>query len=234
MKYFSFILSVVFVNLWLVALVHANGSKGMFCKAVDDDADILGEGSCEQDKVNATVREHVEAMESSIIAKMAEMEEKLLLRLSNLKVSLHQVKKEIQSEICGGFHYNGRCYWATVYAIENTDYSEAVTLCKDKAGEPADILDSKHYDLIMEYIRSIISSSETYLWLGMTITPHIGAVQLSNGVTAPYLNYEQNYPADTRFFTRMTIAVNKESSSEEQGMWNTRGTDELHGVLCQK
>nr|XP_039272635.1 uncharacterized protein LOC120346908 [Styela clava] len=234
MKFPSFILFVVFVNLWLVALVHASGSKGMFCKAVDDEADILGKGNCEQAKVNATVTEHVKSMESSIIAKMAEMEEKLLQRLSNLKVSLYQVKKEIQSEICGGFHYNGRCYWATVYAIQNTDYSEAVALCKDKAGEPADILDSKHYDLIMEYIRSIITSSNTYLWLGMTVTPHNGAVQLSNGVTAPYLNYEPNYPADTRFFTRMTIAVNKESSSEEQGMWNTRAFDDLHGVVCQK
>nr|XP_039268827.1 mannose-binding protein-like [Styela clava] len=185
-------------------------------------------GIVDYQKVNATVEQLFERfVENSVASRVEELEERMLAKLEE---AVQKLDEKILQGSCDGVSYLGKCYIASLHIERDVNYDQAVAMCGERSAKPADIIDSQHYDLVLKYIRSVLSISYAELWLGMKYDHQTKRALLSSGTTAPYTNYHPGHP---RPYTLMAIVVRNPSSSN-QGMFNTHPSSNLNGVLCQK
>nr|XP_039268826.1 mannose-binding protein-like [Styela clava] len=194
-------------------------------------------GIVDYQKVNATVEQLFEKfVQKSVASRIEELEERMLTKLDEAVQKLDEKIDEIDTILlgsCDGVSYLGKCYIASLHTAYDVNYDQAVAMCGERSGKPADIIDSQHYDLVLKYIRSLMSSSYASIWLAMTYVHQTKKALLSSGTTAPYTNYYPGNPSSSASYTGMEIGVRNPSSSS-QGMFNYARSYTRHGVLCQK
>ncbi|XP_039269123.2 uncharacterized protein LOC120344100 [Styela clava] len=191
-------------------------------------------GIVDYQKVNATVEQLFEKFVQKLVAsRIEELEERMLTKLDEAVQKLDEKIDEIDTILlgsCDGMSYLGKCYIASLHTANDVNYDQAVAMCGERSAKPADIIDSHQYDLVLKYIRSLISTSYAELRLGMKYDHQTKRALLSSGTTAPYTNY---YPGHPTSYTVMAIVVSNPSSST-QGMFDTSPSSNIQGVLCQK
>ncbi|XP_077970637.1 uncharacterized protein LOC120327867 [Styela clava] len=179
-------------------------------------------GIVDYQKVNATVEQLIENSVEKLVTS----------RIEELGERLDELKKMFLGT-CDGVVYLGQCYIASLHTAQDVNYDKAVAMCTKMSAKTADIIDSQHYDLVLKYIRTLMSSSIVEVTLAMTYDHSTKRVLLSNGNTASYTNYYSGYPDVTASYTQMGIAV-RNPSSGDQGMYNYPRLYDRHGVLCRK
>nr|XP_039268801.1 uncharacterized protein LOC120343847 [Styela clava] len=138
------------------------------------------------ERVNATINRFVEA---AVAAEFKSLEERLF-------VQIYETRSAVKAESCTGFIYTEYCYWVKIHSIRDINYAEAKTICSRNSGKPADIVNSRHYQLVNNHIRLNMPSSVSYVnaWLSMTINPSSEAVRFSGGNSANNVKYHPDYP----------------------------------------
>nr|XP_039273841.1 pulmonary surfactant-associated protein A-like isoform X1 [Styela clava] len=188
------------------------GSRGP--KGKDGDPGIVN-----YERINATIEERVQAG----IDQMADIIEERILE----KV------RRAQERECPGIRYQRKCYWSVIHTSIDVSYEQALQLCRKKSGYPADILNSQHYTMVSNYVRTNLptSTNAVYLWIGMTYNPQTKVLKLSDGSKAPYVTWYPDYPTIDEDRTGMGFQVNRDENDVHQGMFNWHGNQ--WGVICE-
>nr|XP_039270271.1 uncharacterized protein LOC120344986 [Styela clava] len=135
--------------------------------------------------------------------------------------------------LCDGLLYLGKCYRASLHTAQDVNYNEAVVMCTNMSAKPADIIDSQHYDMVVKYIQTIMSSSYEDVWLAMTFDHWLNIVLRSDGTAAQYVIYTPGAPYSHPTYTQLAITVRNLLGSSH-GMFNAPRSSFKYGVLCQK
>ncbi|XP_039273844.2 uncharacterized protein LOC120347806 [Styela clava] len=176
-------------------------------------------GIVNYERINATIEERVQ----SGMDEMADIiEERIMEKI-----------RRAQEEECPGIRYQRKCYWSVIHTSRDVSYEQALQMCRKKSGYPADILDSQHYTMVSNYVRTNLptSTNAVYLWIGMTYNPQTNILKLFDGIKAPYVTWYPNYPKTIEDRTGMGFQVDRDENSENQGMFNWH--DNQWGVLCE-
>ncbi|XP_077976504.1 uncharacterized protein LOC120334085 [Styela clava] len=101
--------------------------------------------------------------------------------------------------------------------------------------EPAEIPSENHYYKIMECVRAEIPSEASYadIFTGMTYNHSTRDVTLSDGTSAPFVKWYENYPKNDSGRVGMGIVVRSDVSHQRHGMYN-RHLSTLQEIVCQK
>nr|XP_039273842.1 pulmonary surfactant-associated protein A-like isoform X2 [Styela clava] len=142
------------------------------------------------------------------------------------------IEERVQAE-CPGIRYQRKCYWSVIHTSIDVSYEQALQLCRKKSGYPADILNSQHYTMVSNYVRTNLptSTNAVYLWIGMTYNPQTKVLKLSDGSKAPYVTWYPDYPTIDEDRTGMGFQVNRDENDVHQGMFNWHGNQ--WGVICE-
>ncbi|XP_077975193.1 uncharacterized protein LOC144431229 [Styela clava] len=131
--------------------------------------------------------------------------------------------------------YDSKCYRVVVYNMKNVTFNDAKSICKPiNNGEPANIYDSSHFQLMHAFQRTQIIPPRTRMsvWTGMKYSN--GKIRLSSGKISslPFKLWYPGNPSSKRSFTNIGVNVN-EDPYFNQGMFNNPPFYKLHGVMCE-
>ncbi|XP_039268794.2 uncharacterized protein LOC120343840 [Styela clava] len=146
---------------------------------------------------------------------------------------LDELNKKIWLGPYDGVVHLGKCYIASLHTTRDVNYEEAVAMCTKLSAKPADIIGSQHYDMVLKYIRTMMSSSYEEVWLAMTFDHSTNRALLSNGTTAPYITYFSGQPNKPATHTLMAFGA-RNPSRGQQGMFNAPRSYTTNGALCQR
>lgn len=133
--------------------------------------------------------------------------------------------------------YDGKCFWAIEPDLAST-FLHSKYECEEKGGTVANIYSRNHYDMIVNYLRSLVKKGRSYIdvWLGMTIDPETGVISHQDGSGASFAQWEPGSPAIGTVFDQWTniyLIVRGSKTSSYQGMVNSSPEDIRDAVLCE-
>nr|XP_039252247.1 uncharacterized protein LOC120329604 [Styela clava] len=137
----------------------------------------------------------------------------------------------LSTEECGLF-YNSKCFRAIVYKARNVSLSVAETLCGNKM---ANIYDVTHYNLVLDYLRSMIPDGRSWIWIRAGMTYKNGQLYSTTGqaMSLSAQVWRENYPNSDASYTTVVVDVNQDSKDEDQGIYNTPTSNVYHGAICE-
>ncbi|XP_077974661.1 uncharacterized protein LOC120329604 [Styela clava] len=137
----------------------------------------------------------------------------------------------LSTEECGLF-YNSKCFQAIVYKARNVSLSVAETLCGNKL---ANIYDVTHYNLVLDYLRSMIPDGRSWIWIRAGMTYKNGQLYSTTGqaMSLSAQVWRENYPNSDASYTTVVVDVNQDSKDEDQGIYNTPTSNVYHGAICE-
>nr|XP_039269120.1 uncharacterized protein LOC120344096 isoform X1 [Styela clava] len=144
-----------------------------------------------------------------------------------------QTTKVEQRTECGVV-YNSSCIRAIVYDVKNVTFSVAESICENKL---ANIYDVTHYNLVRDYLRSMIPDglSGFHIHTGMTYNHSNGQLYSTTGqvMSLPTEFWSPDTPYSYAPYTGVGIVVNRNPKDESQGIFNYPSWGLYHGVICE-
>ncbi|XP_077974306.1 uncharacterized protein LOC144429933 [Styela clava] len=131
-----------------------------------------------------------------------------------------------------GFVCNSRCFRAIVFNVANVSLSAAESLCKNKL---ANIYDVTHYNLVRDYLRSMIPDEWSWIGVRTGMTFENGQLYSTTG-QAMYLPTEvwrPDYPSSNESFTSVIVRVNRKPKAKSRGIFNIYSFWGYHGAICE-
>ncbi|XP_077974906.1 uncharacterized protein LOC120330226 [Styela clava] len=134
-----------------------------------------------------------------------------------------------------GVVYDSKCFRAIVYRGDNVTLSVAESICENKL---ANIYDVTHYNLLQDYLRSMIPDSWSWIQIrtGMTYNIHKNGQLYSKTGQAMSLPTAVWYPIDPHSdasSTTVVVLVLRNQTDKYQGIYNMPPSAEYNGAICE-
>ncbi|XP_039250878.2 uncharacterized protein LOC120328452 [Styela clava] len=142
-----------------------------------------------------------------------------------------QTTKVEQNTECGVV-FNSKCFQAIVYDATNVSLSVAESLCKNKL---ANIYNVTHYNLLRDYLRSMIPDGLSLIDVRSGMTYKNGQLYSTTGqaMSLPNEVWLPNYPFSDQLYTTIVVRVNQNPDSEDQRIRNNHPFNLFHGAICE-
>ncbi|XP_077976175.1 E-selectin-like [Styela clava] len=110
--------------------------------------------------------------------------------------------------------------------------SVAESLCENKL---ANIYDVTHYNLLLNYLRSIIPDREiaSYVFTGMTYKNGQLYSMTNQAISLPAEVWRPDYPVAIASRPSVAVVVRQDQENNDQGSFNTGTTNSLTGAICE-
>ncbi|XP_077972190.1 uncharacterized protein LOC144427213 [Styela clava] len=138
------------------------------------------------------------------------------------------------TENCG-LIYKSKCFWAIVYDTKNVTLSVAKSLCENKL---ANIYDVKHFNLLQDYLRTMIPNEWPVIEVHTGMINEIGHVYSTNDHILSWLNevwyWLPQYPSGDPTGTTVTVLVHKNPEDADQRViLNVSPSSLSDGAICE-
>lgn len=249
------IISYLLISTFLLRPAHAN-NRHMICKDVgnifDEQAggprhpvrpppgkrgpvgppgpkgDQGDPGEVDYSIINETIKEIVKAQIQEQLSHFSS-------KMNQNTQATHVVTSVERHTVCqmeGARAYKNKCYWLILKTDNEYGFSGAQKLCSEAGGEPGDVLDQQHYDMIEEMFRAQ-SPGTRWFWTGMDINPTTKVARYSDGSQAQFVKwYSSSYPSTSSSDNRILIQI-EGNTSGNQGMYNRPASNSAYGAFCQ-
>ncbi|XP_077973754.1 sushi, von Willebrand factor type A, EGF and pentraxin domain-containing protein 1-like isoform X4 [Styela clava] len=130
---------------------------------------------------------------------------------------------------CG---YNLECIRAIVYDAWNVTLSVAESLCENKL---ANIYDVTHYNLLLDYLRSMIPDGGSIIWVYTGMTYKNGQLYSTTGqaMSLPTEVWYSDYPKPNPSWTSVVVRVTRDQEPKHQGIFNDSPPYAYNGAICE-
>ncbi|XP_077973752.1 sushi, von Willebrand factor type A, EGF and pentraxin domain-containing protein 1-like isoform X2 [Styela clava] len=131
-----------------------------------------------------------------------------------------------------GVVYNSRCFRAIVYDARNVTLSVAEFICENKL---ANIYDVTHYNLLLDYLRSMIPDGKSWIFVRTGMTYKNGQLYSTTGqaMSLPKEVWYLFYPLPDPSFTTVGVRVTLNPKDKSQGIFNALPSSAYYGVICE-
>nr|XP_039258414.1 sushi, von Willebrand factor type A, EGF and pentraxin domain-containing protein 1-like [Styela clava] len=128
-----------------------------------------------------------------------------------------------------GVAYNSKCFQAIVYDVKNVSNKVANSICRKNL---ANIYDFTHYNLILEYLRSMIPDGESEINVRTGMNYKNGQLNSATG-QAILLPTEVWRPNIDTSRSTVIFAVRQNPEDDRQGFFNIYPQWTAHGAICE-
>ncbi|XP_077972259.1 uncharacterized protein LOC120340095 [Styela clava] len=131
-----------------------------------------------------------------------------------------------------GVVYNSKCFRAIVYNTKNVTFSVAKSLCENKL---ANIYDITHYNLLRDYLRSMIPDEWSWIWVRTGMTYKNGQLYSTTGqaISLPTEVWFPDYPNPYSLLTTVVVGVDRDPENKRQGIFNYLPSWGYNGAICE-
>nr|XP_039274080.1 uncharacterized protein LOC120348037 [Styela clava] len=131
-----------------------------------------------------------------------------------------------------GVVYNSSCFQAIVYDVKNVSSSDAESLCENKL---ANIYDVTHYNLLRDYLRSIIPDglAGVFVRTGMTYKNDQLYSTMGQAMFLPTEVWYPDHPSSHATYTIVVVLVKRNQEDKYQGIFNNSPSQHYNGAICE-
>ncbi|XP_077975502.1 uncharacterized protein LOC120332253 [Styela clava] len=148
-----------------------------------------------------------------------------------IKKSRDEKKK---AEIKCDVKYDSKCFRIVVYGTLNVTFNDSESICKSmNIGEPANIYNLTHLQLLLTHLRPLIPAGWTWIgiWTGMVYKNNQLLLSSGGSITLATEVWYPDFPDPDASYTNVGVAVFKDPTY--QGIFNETPTFSIHGVICE-
>nr|XP_039264282.1 uncharacterized protein LOC120340095 [Styela clava] len=126
---------------------------------------------------------------------------------------------------------NSKCFRAIVYSTWNVTSSVAESLCENKL---ANIYDVTHYNLLRDYLRSMIPDGMSRIWVRTGMTYENGQLYSTTdqAMSLPTEVWYPDYPKIYASSTTVVVFVTRDQEDKYQGIYNA-SPNAYYGAICE-
>nr|XP_039272706.1 uncharacterized protein LOC120346973 [Styela clava] len=129
-----------------------------------------------------------------------------------------------------GVVYDAKCFRAIFYKTRNVTSSVAETLCRNKL---ANIYDVTHYNMLRDYLRSLILDGKSWITVRTGMTYKNGQLYTTTGqaMTLPTAVWSPDTTDSGVLHTTVVFEVDR--NPKYQWIYNDSPSTKFHGAICE-